>query len=355
MATYSNEEYTDMHWMYSKADGNSRAARRLYEERFPDRRIPDSRIFSNIHRRLRENGSFETKRNNAGRNEEDRTENILNAFEQDPSSSTRKVAAELNLSQWKVWKTMNKQGLHPYHLTKVQALQPEDFPRRRDFCRWVLHKINGDENFIKRILWSDEAGFTREGYFNCRNEHIWAYDNPHAVKVMSHQVRFSLNVWAGIVDNYLIGPVFLPRPLNGASYLQFLQNEFQNLLADTVPLLVRQRMYFMQDGAPPHFAVTVRQHLDMVFGQRWIGRGGPVAWPPRSPDITPCDFWLWVHVKAEVYKTEIIDINDLRNKIINAFNTVREKIGVFDRMRNSLCRRLHACIEANGEHFEHLL
>jgi hypothetical protein len=39
---------------------------------------------------------------------------------------------------------------------------------------------------------------------------------------------------------------------------------------------------------------------------RWVGRVGKddfalFAWPPRSPDLTPCDFFLWGYVKDRVY------------------------------------------------------
>ncbi|GBN72736.1 hypothetical protein AVEN_37053-1 [Araneus ventricosus] len=46
---------------------------------------------------------------------------------------------------------------------------------------------------------------------------------------------------------------------------------------------------FQQDGAPPHYGNIVREFLDTTFPQRWIGRGAVLAWPPRSPDITPLD------------------------------------------------------------------
>ncbi|CAD0200597.1 unnamed protein product [Chrysodeixis includens] len=39
-------------------------------------------------------------------------------------------------------------------------------------------------------------------------------------------------------------------------------------------------------------------------GQQWIGRFGPVRWPPRSPDLTPMDFFLWGFVKGEVHATD---------------------------------------------------
>ena len=50
---------------------------------------------------------------------------------------------------------------------------------------------------------------------------------------------------------------------------------------------------FQQDGAPPHWGSDVRRFLDAAFLNRWIGRDGPTPWPPRSPDITPLDFFLW--------------------------------------------------------------
>ncbi|GBL80860.1 hypothetical protein AVEN_26282-1 [Araneus ventricosus] len=49
---------------------------------------------------------------------------------------------------------------------------------------------------------------------------------------------------------------------------------------------------FQQDGAPPHYCNIVREFLDTTFPQRWIDRGAVMAWPPRSPDITPLNFYL---------------------------------------------------------------
>jgi hypothetical protein len=49
-----------------------------------------------------------------------------------------------------------------------------------------------------------------------------------------------------------------------------------------------------EDGAPPHGGLPVRQFLEVTFRKRWIGRDGPTPWPPRSPDITPLDFFMGV-------------------------------------------------------------
>ncbi|GBM70077.1 hypothetical protein AVEN_237189-1 [Araneus ventricosus] len=66
---------------------------------------------------------------------------------------------------------------------------------------------------------------------------------------------------------------------------------------------------FQQDGATSHYGNIVREFLDTAFPQRWIGRSAVMAWPPRSPDITPLDFYLWGHVKQHVYSERINDIN----------------------------------------------
>jgi len=66
--------------------------------------------------------------------------------------------------------------------------------------------------------------------------------------------------------------------------------------------------------------------LDATFPNRWIGRDGPTPWPPRSPDITPLDFFLWVYVKDNVFSTPIPNITNLKTKITEDMleNTWRE-------------------------------
>ncbi|GFS72749.1 hypothetical protein TNCV_1421311 [Trichonephila clavipes] len=47
-----------MRLMYGVVNGNSRAALRLYQERFPSRRMPNHKMFQRLHRQLWKNSSF---------------------------------------------------------------------------------------------------------------------------------------------------------------------------------------------------------------------------------------------------------------------------------------------------------
>ena len=96
-------------------------------------------------------------------------------------------------------------------------------------------------------------------------------------------------------------------------YLQFLQQNLNDLL-ENVPLQIKNQMRFMHDGAPQNFSNLVRQHLSNTFGNQWIGRGGPISWPPRSPDMTPLDFFLWGNLKRLIYLTPVHTRDDLIKK-----------------------------------------
>ncbi|KAJ4426740.1 hypothetical protein ANN_26539 [Periplaneta americana] len=195
-----------------------------------------------------------------------------------PSISTRRVALQVNVPHTTVWRLLKEYQLYPYHLQRVQALSPADYPARVRFCQWFLQQCGVNPNFPALLLFTDEAQFTRDGIRNFHNQHVWAYENPLVTVPSHHQVRFSLNMWAGIIGDRLVGPYVLVNRLTGQAYTNFLENTIPHVLEDT-PLINRQHIHFLQDGAPAHFSRTARRYLDRRFPDRWIGRGGPISWP----------------------------------------------------------------------------
>lgn len=357
MADFTNAEMADMVFAYGLADGNSSEARRIYQERYPQRVTPCAATFANLFRRLSQSGSFE--RNSAvGRPQTTRSpeleEAVLDEISEHPETSTRKISQILNVSHMTVWRILKDQLLYPYHVQRVQALTLRDFQPRMEFAHWLQRKVEQHPQFLSSILFTDEASFSRNGIMNFHNNHIWTDDNPHAITQTRFQDRFSFNVWIGIIGDYLIGPYFLPLRLNGNAYQHFLEHELPQLMED-VPVGIRMNSWFMHDGAPAHFSLVARNFLDVAYAQRWIGRGSTHHWPPRSPDLNPVDFFLWGHLKSLVYASPIEDEEMLRNRIINSCETIRNTPGIFQRVRDSLVRRAEACITVGGNHFQQLL
>jgi len=106
-----------------------------------------------------------------------------------------------------------------------------------------------------------------------------------------------VKVWCGLLCNKLIGPFVFDNNLTANTYEVFLRNDLPGLLED-IPLMRRSQMYFQHDGASPHYTRHLIEYLNESFRNRWLCRGGPVAWTPRLPDLTPHDYYLWGHMKT---------------------------------------------------------
>ena len=91
-----------------------------------------------------------------------------------------------------------------------------------------------------------------------------------------HQHQFSLNVWAGIIDKFFVGPFFLDEKLTGTKYVDFLSTRLHEILEE-IAVYIRLRMRFMHDGASPHFSRVAGQFLNRHFANKWIGRGGAIC------------------------------------------------------------------------------
>lgn len=64
-------------------------------------------------------------------------------------------------------------------------------------------------------------------------------------------------------------------------------NLFQEFPPEDAEYVVEESIWFQQDGAPPHYAVNVRDYLDLTFPEQWVGKRSSLEWPARSPDLSP--------------------------------------------------------------------
>jgi hypothetical protein len=113
------------------------------------------------------------------------------------------------------------------------------------------------------------------------------------------------------------------------------------------------------DGAPPHFHGNVRVLLNRVLPQRWIGRAAAngdnnlLPWPPRSPDLTPCDFFLWGFVKDSVYVPPLpTSIQERRARISHALEAITADM--LHRVWDEFDYRVDVCRVTQGAHIEGL-
>ncbi|KAE9529977.1 hypothetical protein AGLY_011439 [Aphis glycines] len=90
-------------------------------------------------------------------------------------------------------------------------------------------------------------------------------------------------------------------------------------------------------------------YLDSEYPGKWIGRRGPIEWPPRSPDLTPIDYFLWGHLKTVVYKTPNDNIEMLKTRIFDECHKLTP--ANFKNIRQKFQDRLYYCQEVNDNVF----
>ncbi|GBN11108.1 hypothetical protein AVEN_246312-1 [Araneus ventricosus] len=80
------------------------------------------------------------------------------------------------------------------------------------------------------------------------------------------------------------------------------------------------------------------------------GLSGPIARPPRSPDVTPLDFLFWGYIKDKVYSREIRDVEDIHASITAAIANVTTEM--LQRTWLELDYRLDILRATKGIHME---
>ena len=85
-------------------------------------------------------------------------------------------------------------------------------------------------------------------------------------------------------------------------------------------------IWFEQDGATCHSTCVTMHLFRGEFGEHFILRLGPVNWPPRSCDLTPLDYFLWVYVKGDVYTGKPASIDALEDNIEAFIREIRAEM-----------------------------
>jgi len=80
---------------------------------------------------------------------------------------------------------------------------------------------------------------------------------------------------------------------------------------------------------------------------------GDIGWPPCSPDLTPCDFFLWGYLKAKVYEQRPLTLEALEEAIRQEVAAITPEMIL--KVMDSYRERLHQCINIQDHHLSDIL
>jgi Helix-turn-helix domain (DUF4817) len=326
-----------------------RLFRRSYDVQYKE--CPCETTIVNWYKKFKETGSC-TDRTRSGRGKvpEVNVVKVREAFDLNPSLSIRKASVALKMCNSTVRKLVRVQlKRFPYKARVLHHLKREDFSKRFDMCSTLLEHLEQDPKFLKRIGFSDECTMWLSGNVNKQNVRAWSTARPN-FNFDFERDSPKVTVWCAVLIDRIVGPYFFQEPtVQWKNYLDMLEQY-------AIPQLMQAEeewgyeVLFQQDGAPPHWAREVRRCLDNIFPNRWIGRDGPISWAPRSPDLTPPDYFLWGYIKNKIYQTPVTTIAELKQRIRDAIASVTP--AMLRAVWRELESRLDQCRGTNGAHVE---
>lgn len=338
-----------------KSGMSLREVSEMFSASYRDRPIPSPATISRIVQQFEREGciipAHSTKKKRAHILTEEVKLQVLLHVENNKNISTKSLAHAVGVSKTSVHRILKSEKFRSFHYSNHQELIEGDQESRMDFSFSLFEKINNNEVLLHNILFTDEATFILHGEVNRQNFRYWSRTNLHLYHATRTQRPQKVNVWAGILGTRIIGPFFIEGNLTGQKYLELLQNQIVPAL-QALDINVNE-IWYQMDGAPPHSTMAVRNFLEQTFPHRWIGRGGELSWPPRSPDLTPKDYFYWGYLKSKVYNGELTDIAHLRQRILQASNEITET--ELNNVISEFYDRLIYCMQVNGGIFENLL
>ncbi|GFU41575.1 uncharacterized protein TNCV_2792851 [Trichonephila clavipes] len=103
-----------------------------------------------------------------------------------------------------------------------------------------------------------------------------------------------------------------------------------------------------------HNRATIDLLKDM-FGDRLISRFGPMNWPPRSCDLTPLDYFLflWGYVKSLVYADKPQTLDHLEDNIRRVIADIRPQM--LEKVIENWTSRLDYMRASRGSHMPEII
>ena len=248
----------------------------------------------------------------------------------------------------------------------VHMILTKHLNKQKKFSKWVPHLLTDGQkqqrllaatqhlrryrregdNFLNRIVAGDETWvYSWDPELKSQSAEGRSDDSPRpqkarrkqgSLKVM-HIMFFDMK---GILVNW---PVPAGTTVNGDYYRWFLQQKLRPAIRKKRPELLESGVVLLHDNAPAHCKRSV---VDLLDDWDW----DVLLHPPYSPDLSPCDFYLFAQVKKTLRGRRF----HTAEEIVDACNeSVRDvaKAGVETGI-TGLLHRWQKCKDVNGDYVE---
>ena len=320
----------------------------LLQEVYGDATMSRTRIFE-WHKRFREGREDVEDDPKSGRPTTSRinenVERVREKVRSDRRLTVRMIADELSMNSERVWRIITEDlGMRKVCAKMVPRLLNDGQKENRvQVCQDILKQLEITPDLLSRVVTGDESWIFEYDPLTKRQSLEWksaSSPRPKKARLFKSKIKVMLIVF---FDVHL---EFLPQG----------QTINQNVYKDILPRLMRSVwekrkelwetkswLLHHHDNAPAHNALSIRQFL----AENNIA---VLEQPPYSPDLAPCDFFLFPKLKGVIKGTRFQDSKAITTAVTKELRAI--PMESFQKCIEAWQQRLEKCIRAQGDYFE---
>lgn len=217
---------------------------------------------------------------------------------------------------------------------------------RMNIAQELLNDVNNDPSLLERVITGDETWVYGYDVETKAQSSTWKHStSPRAKK--ARQVRSNVKVLLTVFFDFngIVHQEFLPqgRTVNKEYYLEVMRRLREAIRKKRPDLWKNNSWLLHHDNAPAHSSLLVRNFLaknnTVVMPQ-----------PPYSPDMAPCDFFLFPKLKRPMKGRRFSSIEEIKAESLRMLKDMPKS--EYQECFEDWKKRWHKCIISGGDYFE---
>ena len=275
-------------------------------------------------------------------------EAVRQAVRGDRRLTVRMIAEQVGIDWQTVWQIITEELRMQKICAKMvpKLLSDDQKAQRMQVCEDTLQNIENDPELLTKVITGDETWVFEYDPETKRQSKQWlSPGSPRPKK--AHQSRSQIKVMliAFFDAHGIVHVEFIPQrqTINQHVYQHVLKNLLTTICHRRRDLFDSNMWLLHHDNAPAHSALSVRRFLAKknvsVLDQ-----------PPYSPDLAPCDFFLFPQLKGIIKGIRFMDVEAIKEAVTRELRAILEQ--AFQDCMALWQQCMESCVEKQGDYFE---
>lgn len=274
---------------------------------------------------------------------------VENYVKEDRRVTVREIAETFDISYGSAQAILTKElGMRRVCARWVpRLLLPEQMGVRVEICEeWKARYAAEGDKFLNEIVTCDETWIHFFEPESKQQSSVWKHkSSPSPVKAQLSKSAGKVMCIIFFSAQEIILTHMVPEKttVNGDYYSRLLKVNLLAAIRKKRPDLARSGFILHHDNAPAHESHLVKSAITELVIER-------LRHPPYSPDLAPCDFWLFPNLKDSLRGNRYEGRNELKEAVSGSLRTLARD--GLQHVMGAWMTRWDKCIQSKGSYFE---